>query len=560
VRLDDVCITSSGDRVGGLVGCNDAGIIARVRVAGSVAGRDRVGGVAGKNSAGFVAACSHAGSVLGQDDVGALTGQNQEGSIVASCTTGEVQGANRVGGLIGHHEKGTVTATYSTCRVLGIEAVGGLVGENDNGSLTTSYSLGAVLGEKHVGGAVGQMQGGDLFACFWDSANVQGPDPDAGTGGRRLSVHDPNSYVLAGWDFVDESERGTCDYWIAGDGPYPRLAVFEGRYPAAPQGAGTPADPYRITHAAELGSLWFRPLAHYRLEGDITLAEITWNKAVIPWFGGVLNGEQFNIDHLCMRGGGFLGLFGVLGNEAEVAKLKVSHADIEGRGDRVGGLTGFNRSGRLISNHFSGIVSGGRCVGGLVGEQKLGAIVASSTTGHVRGGDDVGGVAGYNAAGQIHTSCNRAEVQGEDRVGGLVGNHQGAIIESCYSTGPVKGISAVGGLVGWQYMGITVACYSTGTIEADYIAGGLLAYDHGVHSSGNPIRIIRCFWDRQQSAMNQSHGGAGLSTIQMHDIDTYLNALWDFEGESVNGTDDLWWIDDGRDTPRLWWESRRGQP
>jgi hypothetical protein len=25
-------------------------------------------------------------------------------------------------------------------------------------------------------------------------------------------------------------------------------------------------------------------------------------------------------------------------------------------------------------------------------------------------------------------------------------------------------------------------------------------------------------------------------------------------GETANGTEDIWWIDEGQDYPRLWWE------
>jgi len=25
-------------------------------------------------------------------------------------------------------------------------------------------------------------------------------------------------------------------------------------------------------------------------------------------------------------------------------------------------------------------------------------------------------------------------------------------------------------------------------------------------------------------------------------------------GETTNGTEDIWWIDEGKDYPRLWWE------
>ena len=33
----------------------------------------------------------------------------------------------------------------------------------------------------------------------------------------------------------------------------------------------------------------------------------------------------------------------------------------------------------------------------------------------------------------------------------------------------------------------------------------------------------------------------------------------DFVGETDNGTDDIWWIVEGQDYPRLWWE-RGGDP
>jgi hypothetical protein len=31
-------------------------------------------------------------------------------------------------------------------------------------------------------------------------------------------------------------------------------------------------------------------------------------------------------------------------------------------------------------------------------------------------------------------------------------------------------------------------------------------------------------------------------------------AGWDFVGETANGTQDIWWILEGKDYPRLWWE------
>ncbi len=35
---------------------------------------------------------------------------------------------------------------------------------------------------------------------------------------------------------------------------------------------------------------------------------------------------------------------------------------------------------------------------------------------------------------------------------------------------------------------------------------------------------------------------------------TFAEAGWDFVDETENGTDDIWWILEGQDYPRLWWE------
>jgi len=36
---------------------------------------------------------------------------------------------------------------------------------------------------------------------------------------------------------------------------------------------------------------------------------------------------------------------------------------------------------------------------------------------------------------------------------------------------------------------------------------------------------------------------------------TFLNTGWNFVDETANGTKDIWWILEGQDYPRLWWET-----
>ncbi len=56
-----------------------------------------------------------------------------------------------------------------------------------------------------------------------------------------------------------------------------------------------------------------------------------------------------------------------------------------------------------------------------------------------------------------------------------------------------------------------------------------------------------------------SDGGTGLTTVQMQNLSTFLAAGWDFAGETANGENDTWWIIEGQDYPRLWWELDESQ-
>jgi len=51
-----------------------------------------------------------------------------------------------------------------------------------------------------------------------------------------------------------------------------------------------------------------------------------------------------------------------------------------------------------------------------------------------------------------------------------------------------------------------------------------------------------------------------IATAEMQTASTFLQAGWDFVDETANGTDDIWWILEGRDYPRLWWELITDEP
>jgi hypothetical protein len=66
--------------------------------------------------------------------------------------------------------------------------------------------------------------------------------------------------------------------------------------------------------------------------------------------------------------------------------------------------------------------------------------------------------------------------------------------------------------------------------------------------------ITSSFWDMETSGHATSDGGIGKTTTKMQTQSTFTDAGWDFLDEIKNGTEDIWWIREGQDYPRLWWE------
>ena len=281
------------------------------------------------------------------------------------------------------------------------------------------------------------------------------------------------------------------------------------------------------------------------------------------------------------------GLLGV--NYGTVDKCSFS-GTVRGR-STVGGLVGFNY-GEITDCHAEGEVSGRSDVGGLVGRSCAtemttsgraiyGTISNCGTTADVLGTSlDVGGLVGTNS-GTIGNSYATGDVTGSaDRVGGLVGHNDGHI-SACYATGSVQGESQVGGLIGFHGdYGSASDCYSSSTVSATKLAGGLVGMVHGgtvncygtisnCYSSsrifadtrvggligeggGSPNAVIHSFWDVETSGQSTSAGGTPKTTAEMQDPNTFIDAGWDFVGESDNGPSDIWARPSGDGYMILW--------
>jgi len=499
----------------------------------SVSGRDRVGGLVGCSYYGSISNSYSTGSVGGSVSVGGLVGGNYYCDIISCYSGGSVNGNKNVGGLVGYnnsyynYDYGIISNCYSNAAVSGSSRVGGLVAVNW-GTILNCYSNGLINGEDNVGGLVGSHSG-SIASSFWD-VNTSGLTTSAGgTGKTTAQMQDVNTFLGAGWDFVGETANGTCNFWLMPDaGGYPVLSIFNGYIPAEPSGSGTEAHPYIITDANGLGTVWYRPSAHYLVANDIDLAGMNWNTPIVPFLSGVFDGNDHALHSVDVNvpASDYVGLFGYLAIDAQVKNLAIEDISIFGR-DYVGGLVGFSYHSSVNNCCSSGSVTGVDYVGGIVGWNEYGIISNSCSSGSVSGEDGVGGLVGEQRYGTISNCCSIGSFRGSGIfVGGVVGYNHYTSISNCYSTGSVSGIANVGGLVGLNRENSpTSNCYSTGPVSGTQYVGGL------VGANGGPI--TKCYSTGPVSSAGEVGGLAGRNDGPIRDC--YSRSSVSSTGSPVGG-------------------------
>ena len=616
VGLVDLNITGSGF-VGGLVS-NNWGTVIQCYSTGTVSGNEFVGGLVGRvwgmrmGGHGTVSRCYSTVAVSGSSSVGGLVGELCDGCILAQCySTGVVSGNSFIGGLVGYNDYGNVNACFWDIQTSGHSTSNGGTGKTTiemQDIRTYPVAEWDFLGRNEDGlhefWQMPQEGGYPVLTAF--SGYVLPHLPGMGTQEDPYLISDaeqlgamirysPNAHyqLVASIDL-----SGIC--WSTSVIP-----AFNGVF----DGNG-----YIISHLTVAGDSYlglFGELGATAKVSNLGLEAVDINGTGIE-VGGLVGTNDGSITN-CYSTGAVSGneyVGGLVGESGWDSSISNSHstATVDG-GALVGGLVGQNWAGNIVTSHGAGTVTGNErvgglvgynqdgsiamsystvtvtgCdkVGGLVGQNYEGSIIDSSSNGTVigngyigglvgvngdadswKGGNitncyststvtasenNVGGLVGYNGwEGSITTSYNTGDIYGNDLVGGLVGTNWGDITAS-YNNGMVSGNESVGGLVGFNYISISDS-YSTGRINADVRVGGLVGYNY----SGI---VNMSFWDVQTSGQADSAGGTGQTTAEMQTASTFLDAGWDFVEETANGTEDIWWILEGKDYPRLWWETR----
>ena len=296
----------------------------------------------------------------------------------------------------------------------------------------------------------------------------------------------------------------------------------------------------------------------------------------------IKNVKLYNIDVNSTSSTGTAGLIGFLSNGT------ISGCSVEGgsaHGVRnVGGLAGSIFDGTITDCSVDDVtVTGDTWIAGLLGGVHGSGVVVSdcsascSVTAKLEGGGLIGRMEGSTTrCTSTGTVSINYEGTSDRTAGGLIGDNRGAI-DQCYSTANVVGNGSyeIGGMVG-RNKGIILNSYATGDVSGVYPTGGLIGvnwedfseasitncYSIGASTGGGLIGwnvdgtglITNSFWDELISGTTSSDGGTGLSTTDIQNRQTFLDAGWDFVNETANGTEDIWHMPYGAvGSPKLWW-------
>jgi len=525
------------DYTGGLVGYVRGGIISNCYTVGSVTGKiddsGHIGGLVGAARSddsfivtkSIISECYSKGIVTGENHVGGLVGSSSGCTISKCYSESNVSGEGAVGGLVGESD-GDVINSYAAGFVSGRDFIGGLMGGN-GGDISHCYSTGSITALSVAGGLIGYDDGsGDYASCFWD-VNVNPDMNGIGNGTDPNVIGKTTEQMQAAVTFMDWS----CDsVWTINESvDYPRLwwqnlpgELITGSYWYA-GGSGEPNDPFLIETAEQLnvvGALSCDWDKHFKLVADIDLAGFGPNafKIIGKYVG-----------HLDPGNKPFIGVFDGDGHTIS------SFTYISSGAKRVGFFSYTENATIKDLGFVDAYVSAAMA-------QEVGVMV-----GFVEGGSVLGC---YVDGGSVYSE--------EYDAGGLIGQNHGGIVANCYSSASASG-EVIGGLAGrvtggqggWPTPEIT-NCYSVGIVTGG-LTGGLVGSDYGgVYTS--------CFWDVNVNPDVDGIGDGsdpnviGKTTAEMQMESTFTDAGWDFVGEVINGTEDIWEICEGTNYPKFVWQ------
>jgi len=250
--------------IGGFSGFIDGGSVSgcSATMQAKCIGCENVGGFVGYNNRGSVLFCSADSDLMCDQysySVAGFCGHNE--SLIEGCSSlGRIYSDQNdqmpVGGFCASNE-GDIKSSMSSCDIVsddtivgaagfcvsiydgsiencfcvgqissltGIEYVSGFLSSCWRGRVSNCYSATKITSEGYYSESSGfcrSVESSTITNCFWDADTAGTSNSSGGVGKTTAEMQNQDTYMTAGWDFVNESGNGTNDLWIMSG--YPRL-------------------------------------------------------------------------------------------------------------------------------------------------------------------------------------------------------------------------------------------------------------------------------------------------------------------------------------------------
>jgi hypothetical protein len=579
--------------VGALAGWNGISDISNCYSSGSVSGAYYVGGLVGQNRlSSNITNCSSSSTVSGTNYIGGLVASNSSICLISNCyNTGSVTGTIKVGGLVGSDISSTVSNCYSSGTVNGSSQVGGLIGDIRSSTVSNNYSRGSVSGSSDVGGLIGSISTTSwpdtIRNSFWDIQTSGQSSSAAGMGKSTDDMKSSVTYLSFGWDFQDETDNGSDDYWSISDdnSGYPAL-TWQGfdntnlTFPAMPYLTTSAVSSITKTTATCGGNIISENRASILGKGvcwntsgspdinddkttdgtgigtftssitGLTLATTYYVRAYATNSAGSNYGSEVSFTTMFFNGSGTsedpflinslsdLSYLAQHDNHWEEGYYFKQTVNIDATQTQYWDDSDDNFDGDLYNDENDGTSTGNN-------EGFLSIGLSDYFEGYYdgqgytidgltinRSGTDYVGFFGYAYATIENLGLSNIDFTGNDWVGGIVPvGDGGTLIHECYTNGSLSGNSYVGGVCG-QLMGPdwgdnrVTNSYSRTSILGAYYVGGLVGHVGGT--------VTNCYAAGSVTGTDSDFGGligrvGGKGTVS--------NSFWDTEssGQGISG-------------------------
>ncbi len=557
--------------VGGLIGMNEA-IVSDCYSTGNV---ESGGGLVGDCESGVINKCYSISKVSGNGG-GLVKYSTQWSTVQASFWNSETSEQSTSSG--GTHKTTDEMQDPNTFMAVGWD----FIGQDDS-----PHDIWAVDTEGEYQYPILCWQLLTLPTLPFSNGNGESNDPYLISTADELNSIGHNPRLMpAHFRLVNNIDLAGINFYIIGSKVYPFTGIFDGD--------GHTISNFSYNSADSHGIGLFRYVqGRYAAIKNVSLINPNVDAGLGDDAGSLVGNLDGIISNCHVEGGCVWGnnnVGGLVGSGGTISDCS-SSVTVDGN-EPVGGLVG---SGKDITDCTSSAsVSGNNFVGGLVGKNlanEMTTISNSCATGRVVGygiaGGLLGGAIDYDSIGTTYAglildspciisgcySIADVNVTLGSSVGGLVGHITFTTIINCYAKGTVLcnsssgPVATIGGLVGSKQDSTITNCYASGKVSGgssirNLYSGGLVGtVDKSISFKGI---VTDSFWDTQTT--NQADGVGfdggdstinifGLITEDMMQQATFTNEGWDFVDEMDNGTEYIWWILEGQDYPRLWWET-----